>query len=296
MSFVALHFASGAAFFTGSASLLVGLFFATTTGRSFWAAMGRFLLIVGTFFIAISATPLPWWEYTLWGLSLAFWIGSRFLVKPSQRLTRMAALALLVGCTGTATGFELWFQRAPRRMTGHWKKLVVIGDSLSAEDFTEGGEPWPTRLARHDNIRVVNLAFSGATAASAAKRVTPADTAGALVLLEIGGNDLLGVTGPAEFEQSLQRLLEKVCRPDTGVAMLELPLPPFYNRFGEIQRRLARHYNVTLIPRRCFASVFDGANATIDSLHLSPAGHEKMAAMISLVVLPSLIPIVKANQ
>jgi len=62
--------------------------------------------------------------------------------------------------------------------------------------------------------------------------------------------------------------------------MLELPLPPLFNRFGEIQRRLARRYDVLLVPKRYFAGVLIGEQATLDGLHLSPAGHQKMADMI----------------
>jgi acyl-CoA thioesterase I len=197
------------------------------------------------------------------------------------------------------------------------ERLVVIGDSLSAEDFTEGGDPWPTLLAREHGIQIVNLAFSGATARSAEKRLPRDEVAGAIVLVEIGGNDVLGSTSPAEFERDLDRLLIKVCQQEQSgeergdvirsnsltrpplpplakggsndgelragprlVVMLELPLPPLYNRFGEIQRRLARRHGVVLIPKRYFASVLIGEQATLDGLHLSQSGHQKMAEMI----------------
>jgi lysophospholipase L1-like esterase len=62
--------------------------------------------------------------------------------------------------------------------------------------------------------------------------------------------------------------------------MLELPLIPLSNRFGEIQRRLARRHSVVLVPKRFFSSVLIGEQATLDGLHLSPAGHQKMADMI----------------
>jgi acyl-CoA thioesterase-1 len=176
----------------------------------------------------------------------------------------------------------------PRAVTGRWERLVVIGDSLSAADFTEGGEPWPTLLARDTQVTVVNLAFSGANAASAEKRVSANDVAGALVLMEIGGNDILGATSSSDFEMSLERLLQKVCRKDNAVVMLELPLPPLYNRFGEIQRRLARRYDVILIPKRCFAGVLVGSQSTIDSLHLSPAGHHRMSTLVAALVHRSL--------
>lgn len=62
--------------------------------------------------------------------------------------------------------------------------------------------------------------------------------------------------------------------------MFELPLPPFCNEFGRVQRRLAAKHGVTLIPKRVFATVLAGEEATLDSIHLSRAGHERMAEVV----------------
>jgi len=97
------------------------------------------------------------------------------------------------------------------------------------------------------------------------------------VLLEIGGNDVLGNTSDAEFEVALDQLLSTVCAPDREVVMFELPLPPLRNAVGRIQRRLAAEYRVTLIPKRILMGVIRSAGATSDSLHLTPKGHERMA-------------------
>lgn len=321
MSCAAIHFASGAAFFSGAAGLLAGLFFVTCGRRRWLPPIGRLLIMAGLFLIVASATPLPVWAWGVWGVSFVVWVTLRLLTEAgtlrvlapnnmerpaqsdgrhtecacyitspqSKRLTA-GALAAVAGCTLVAIAWESSCQLPPRMAAGHWNGLVVIGDSLSAADFTEGGDPWPTLLARDRQIDVVNLAFSGAKAGSAEKHVSPEQVSGALVLLEIGGNDLFGGTEPAEFEQNLERLLQKVCRSDNAVVMLELPLPPLYNRFGEIQRRLARSHKVVLIPKRYFASVLAGSNATLDGLHLSQTGHQKMTEMISTFVLPSLNP------
>jgi acyl-CoA thioesterase-1 len=288
MSSVALHFASGAAFFTGTALLFAGLIIVTYARRKILLpAIGRIFLLGGLFCVIMSATPLPVWARCVWGTTLVTWAACAASIKTSNNW-RTAALAAAAGCTLASAVGELSFHLPPRAVTGRWERLVVIGDSLSAADFTEGGEPWPTLLARDSGVTVVNLAFSGANAASAEKRVSADDVAGALVLMEIGGNDILGATSSSDFEMSLDRLLQKVCRKDNAVVMLELPLPPLYNRFGEIQRRLARRYNVILIPKRYFAGVLIGPQSTIDSLHLSPAGHRKMAALIARFVLPGL--------
>lgn len=280
MSALVLHFASGAAFFSGSLCLLTGLLAVTFGRRKIVCGAGRLVLLFSIFLILASATPLPNWAWLLWGAALALWLASRLPRMVTRPGLRTSAIALVVGCTVTAMGWELRFEIPPRLPDGPFTRLVVIGDSLSAEDFTEGGDPWPRLLTREHKIDVANLAFSGAKAGSAARRVANEDLGEALVIMEIGGNDLLGSTSAEQFEQDLDRLLLTVRHSAKATAMLELPLPPLYNRFGAIQRRLARRYGVVLIPKRYFAAVLSGEAATIDGLHLSPAGHRKMAAMI----------------
>ncbi|MBI3865785.1 MAG: lysophospholipase [Planctomycetia bacterium] len=288
MSLIALHFASGAAFFTGTACLLVGVLVVTRRRGRFASAVGRLLILLGVFAVVISASPLPVWAYGIWLASLVAWGTTSARTKPPKRLWRTMGLVSCVGWSLMAVSWELSYQLPPRPPPGQWQRLVVVGDSLSAEDFTEGGDPWPKRLARDHRIRVDNLAFSGAQSASAAKRIADDDLSGALVILEIGGNDLLGAIAADDFERGLDRLLSLVCRDDNAVVMLELPLPPLYNRYGEVQRRLAGQYRVSLIPKRYFAGVFAGSTATIDSLHLSAVGHRKMADMIWTFVAPAI--------
>ena len=69
--------------------------------------------------------------------------------------------------------------------------------------------------------------------------------------------------------------------------MFELPLPPLSNEYGRIQRRLARRYQVRLIPKRIFISVLAGGGATLDSIHLSDDGHQRMAAEVWKVLAPA---------
>jgi acyl-CoA thioesterase-1 len=349
MSIVALHFASGGAFFSGAACLVVGMLVVTFGRGKLLPAIGRLLILTGMVLIGLSATPLPVWAWCVWIATLLVWIAARFLnvagtlrvpsaarqtvtderesIKPvvgkqGRGTRRVPATMAVIACTLAVVAWEISWQLPPRGLDGQGDRLVVIGDSLSAEDFTEGGAPWPTLLGREHGIEVKNLAFSGAKAGSAAKRVASGDFAGAVVLLEIGGNDIFGGTTSAEFERDLEALLATICRhgPEERaepppqatrasvntqsvdddsksnrqaarpplakggrafvVMMLELPLPPLYNRFGEIQRRLARRYEVVLIPKRYFASVLIGEEATLDGLHLSPAGHKKMAELV----------------
>jgi lysophospholipase L1-like esterase len=120
-----------------------------------------------------------------------------------------------------------------------------------------------------------------------AERLTPEDH---VVLIEIGGNDLLEGVPSEEFGKALDALLSKVSAPGRMVVMFELPLFPHRIAYGRIQRGLAAKYGLWLIPKRCFAKVIGGANATSDGLHLSDEGTRRMAALVAQALSPVLRP------
>ena len=110
------------------------------------------------------------------------------------------------------------------------------------------------------------------------------------MLVANGGNDLLGPTTAAEFDIKLKALLEQVCRPGRTVLMFELPLPPLCNDYGLIQRRLAAEYAVVMIPKRVLVGVLTTADATVDGIHLTQAGHQLMAEVVGNLVRPRGTP------
>jgi hypothetical protein len=61
---------------------------------------------------------------------------------------------------------------------------------------------------------------------------------------------------------------------------LELALPPFHNRYGDAQRRLATRHGVLLIPKRVLIGVLTSEGATLDTVHLSRRGHALMAETV----------------
>jgi acyl-CoA thioesterase-1 len=117
----------------------------------------------------------------------------------------------------------------------------------------------------------------GATVSSALRKAQQVAIPDGIVLVEIGGNDLLGSTTVDDFRRDLEALLAHLTGPDRQIIMFELPLPPFCNGYGRVQRRLAAKHDVALIPKRVFLRVLAADNATLDSIHLSQHGHELMA-------------------
>jgi len=119
-------------------------------------------------------------------------------------------------------------------------------------------------------------------------RVNDSELGKGVVLLEIGGNDVLGSTSTDEYERNLDALLHCVTGSGRHVVMFELPIPPLANGYGRAQRNLAAKHNVVLIPKRVLMGVLTDEGATVDSLHLSPSGHQQMAESVWCIIGPAL--------
>jgi acyl-CoA thioesterase I len=110
------------------------------------------------------------------------------------------------------------------------------------------------------------------------------DRPGALIFVELGGNDLLSGTSAVEFHDQLDKLLRTICTNGNEVVIFETPLIPFRNSIGIDQRRLAKKYGAKLLPKRFLTSVFEQNGTTLDGLHLSQLGHDTLADEIQNIM------------
>jgi len=279
MNWLIYLFGSGLAFFVGVGLLLVSLAAFTASPRRVVKAVASLAAFLGLAFVALSATPLPYWLYCVLGLVAVVWLvaerGRRGWLFDRRRWLRAALVVIVLA----VVALEVPYHLTPALPATGRPTLYVVADSITAG---MGGEKatWPRLLAAAHGIPIVDLSRPGATARSALRQADGIPEDGGLVLLEIGGNDLLGTTSAADFAADLDRLLERVCRPGRTVVLFELPLPPLCNDYGHAQRRLAARYEVVLVPKRRFAAVLTGDGATVDSLHLSASGHERMADLV----------------
>jgi acyl-CoA thioesterase-1 len=209
------------------------------------------------------------------GLLLLVWF--RFTKRPLRSAkSDYALLFLLLTQTLVMVGTEVAYCLPPALPLTKGNTLFVLGDSLSI-GADPPGKNWPDFLGDLAHLKVRNFAFGGARVETALSDALRIDTDDALVILELGGNDLLGGTGIARFRADLEQMLARVCTARRRVVMIELPLPPFYNRYGMVQRELARSHGVILVPKRFLATVLTTPGATVDGLHLSNAGHALFA-------------------
>ncbi|MBL8891112.1 MAG: acyl-CoA thioesterase [Planctomycetaceae bacterium] len=272
MNWLVYHVVSGQAFFTGVALLVIAAF-SSTIDRPGFGRISVLAFLLGVISVVVSSTALPYWLYLLAAAVTFVWIATRF--KTSWRCG--AAYATVVVWL-LAAAIEIRFHMTPALSRTDNRSITIVGDSVTAGVHGDGAiETWPVILAREHQLSVQNISRASETAASALKRVKSHEITASLVLVEIGGNDVLGSTTLVNFERDLDALLGYLTAPDRQVVMFELPLPPFYHEYGRIQRTIAAKHKVALVPKWFFLSVIANRNSTLDTIHLSQSGHQLMA-------------------
>jgi lysophospholipase L1-like esterase len=286
---IILFFASGESLYPGTALLLFSVVTSAFSLPTLIVWLRRISMWVGLAFVIMASPPLPWSLVVLFGLVfLAFLIsGHRLKRTHGWRRFHIASSVFFVLVLLIIPITEFAHRRLPEIQGETSDHLVVIGDSISAGLGTRV-RAWPEVMQEMTGASITNLSRPGATMVdglSLANRVTEQDH---LVLIELGGNDLISGERSDDFESSLAEVLARLASPKRTIAMFELPLLPHMTAYGRVQRRLANRYGVWLIPKRFLTAVISGKDATSDGLHLTDLGVRRMASLVAHVLSPVL--------
>jgi acyl-CoA thioesterase-1 len=215
-----------------------------------------------------------------------------------------AALAIIQGLS--ACGFSP-VEEAPSKTEkqaeqGQYDRLVVaFGDSLYAGYQLGPNEGLAPQLqaalkAKGINARVHNAGVSGDTTSAGKGRLTfvldNLEKKPDLVVLGLGGNDMLRGIKPAETKANLNAMLDELKKRDIDVVltgMLSAPnLGPDYARaFNPIFPELATRYQAPLMPFFLEGVVMDKTLMLPDAIHPNAKGVTK--------VVEKLVPFVEAE-
>lgn len=279
MNWLVYHIVSGHAYFTGVILLLVAAL-ASTDSRAVVKRIQVLSFCVGFVAVVVSSTAIPYLVYIVAAAATLAWVISRYRMTWRNRAQRaFVAVWVLAGLA------ELPYHLMPSLNLAVDRSIGIIGDSVTAgfgEDET--AETWPSLLAREHNLQIQDISHVSETASSALKRAMSHPITASVVIIEIGGNDILGTTTAAQFERDLNALMTFLTATGRQIVMFELPLPPFYHEYGCAQRTIAAKHHVDLIPKRIFLSVISDRQATLDTIHLSQSGHHRMVDCVWRVV------------
>ncbi len=162
--------------------------------------------------------------------------------------------------------------------------ILVMGDSLSAAYGIEPAQGWVALLGERLKAdgyayKVVNASVSGETSAGGLTRLPKAlgRHKPAIVILELGANDGLRGTPPESLEENLTHMIDLARRAGAKVLLVGMLLPPNYGpeysqAFAEVYPRLAKRYQLPLVPFLLDGVAQDRELMQQDGLHpLAPA-------------------------
>ena len=145
---------------------------------------------------------------------------------------------------------------------GPERRILAFGDSLFAGYGLEEQQGYPEQLedamrGRGINARVIDAGVSGDTSAAGRQRL--AFTLDAqkvkpdLVILELGGNDMLRGIQPDQTRANFEAMLEELRGREIPVLLMGMRSPPNYGaeyqqQFDSLYGELAREYGVGLVP------------------------------------------------
>ena len=288
MNPVVMYFASGESLYAGAALLLLAIALSSLLRRG-WQRLRNIAAWLGLLLMVMASPPFGWIVDIGFLGAFMLWLGAEHRIARAAvpATWRTATAAILAGVLLALSATELRHRYPPTIAGVQSDHLVVIGDSISA-GIDPRVQSWPTVMQQMTGVPVKNLALPGADLLEALTTVARLKPEDRVVLIEIGGNDLLSGVPSGEFARRLEAVLERVTSPDRVVVMFELPLLPHWTSYGQAQRRLASKYGVVLIPKRDFAAVISGRNATLDGLHLSDLGAHRMAELVARILSPVL--------
>ena len=182
------------------------------------------------------------------------------------------------------------------------RPILVLGDSLSAAYRIAPESGWVTLLDQRlqqqspqRHYRITNASISGETTAGGLARLPKllADSAPALVLVELGANDGLRGLAIEEIHTNLQRIL-KACR-DAGAKIvlvgIELPInygPQYRDGLRDMYRDVAHEFNVPLVPFLLEGVATDPKLMQDDGLHPLAAAEPRVLETVWPVLEPVL--------
>lgn len=204
----------------------------------------------------------------------------------------LAACSSEVPAEGPAsTGSDTNVAEAPPvPVMGPEMDIVAFGNSLFAGYNVDKEDSYPSKLqnalrARGVNARVSNAGISGDTSAAGLQRfaftLDAQDYEPELVIIELGGNDLLRGLSPDQTRANIAAMIEKAQRRGIQVLLMGMHAPPNYGpeyqaEFDALYSDLAREYGTALIPFWLESIYQDPTLFQSDRIHPTEIGIERL--------------------
>ena len=193
-----------------------------------------------------------------------------------KRLACVALLASLVGC-----GSEIPNLDSPGTT------IVCLGDSITSGMGAGPGQPYPALLSERFGVELINAGVPGDTTEDGLARVEEVLALDPwMVIVELGGNDILRRIPPERTEAALRQILDRLLAARVVPVLVEVEVP-FAGRYSDVFERLDDDYDIPIVEDTLGDILLDPA-LKADPIHPNAEGQQQLAEGIADVVEPIL--------
>lgn len=207
-----------------------------------------------------------------------------FILRHRYACTAVAGLILVVLWWRATTALNRWplVNAGPRADT----PLICFGDSLvSGAGAGSAATAYPAQLGLllHRNVAVYGR--PGDTAAAARDRLAelPESLGGHLVVVTLGGNDLINRVPWNQTVQDLRTIVRELQRRGARVAYTGVESPLLGGGMTARHRQFCRELGVILVPH-VLKGILTDPGLRADQIHPNDAGYRQMATHVAEVL------------
>jgi lysophospholipase L1-like esterase len=160
--------------------------------------------------------------------------------------------------------------------------IVAFGDSLTYGTGASDDAAYPAVLASLIGRTVINAGEPGDTTASALQRLPEVldEHKPRLVLLCIGGNDMLRKQPVAVIENNLRLLVQTIRASGAEVVLIAVPAPALFGGAPDFYGRIAEDLKLPL-EQDIFSEVLKDNRLKADPIHANDAGYRVIAERLA---------------
>lgn len=169
--------------------------------------------------------------------------------------------------------------------------VLILGDSLSFGTGAKPEEAYPVLLEKTTGWHIVNAGVPGDTTSGGLQRLPDLleTHQPKLLLIELGGNDLLRQVSPKQIEENLKSIIAQAKTLGVPVALVAIPeISPFMAAVGNLSdhplyARVAEETQVPLVTD-VFSDVLSKRDLKSDQIHPNAQGYAVVASEMEKVL------------
>ena len=186
-------------------------------------------------------------------------------------------------------------------ITADTKKLLILGDSISAGYGIKESENWVSLLENYLNAGsetkyfLINSSVSGDTTSGGVSRISKALEVSSpdFVLIELGGNDALRGYPLENIERNLEIIVKEVLNKKSKPILMQIKIPPNYGKryvsaFEDLYPSISEKYQIPLIEFLLEKVALDSSLMQADGIHPNSLAQPIIASEMKISLLKIL--------